>query len=175
MFEFSANQGTHPCTDSAEHGASRLDILEMGQGYLDQIERLLRDTLALNPNNLSSYFALYKLLFRQSRLAEAERVARLALAVSARLGYFAPAWQRHTPATAHWADTHSPAHFHLFTLKALSFILLRQGRINDSLEILVKLEEIDPADLVGGSVIRSYAQGCMAAPTPQQSQDLEPA
>ena len=57
----------------------------------------------------------------------------------------------------------SPAHFYLFSLKALSFILLRQGRIAECRMILDKIEELDPGDLIGASVIRAYAEGAASA------------
>lgn len=85
------------------------------------VEKLLRHHLLANPDYLPAYFAMYKLLFRQSRLAEAEEIARNALARSARMGGFSPDWKQLGPETADWAAIHSPAHFYLFTLKALSF------------------------------------------------------
>ena len=127
---------------------------------LTQVEQALRDSLALNPDLLSAYFALYKLLFRQSRLDEAASVAELALAVSARLGRFAAHWQKLTPGSADWSNTQSPAHFYLFTLKALSFIRLRQGKIEECRDMLSQIERLDPVDSVGASVIRAYANGC---------------
>ncbi|ANJ66274.1 hypothetical protein A9404_01780 [Halothiobacillus diazotrophicus] len=129
------------------------------RGTLGHVEQMLRDTLAVNPDQLSAYYALYKLLFRQSRLEEAANVAQLGLAVSARLGRFTAAWQKLDRPTADWADTQSPAHFYLFTLKALSFIRLRQGEFAECRSLLEKLDELDPEDLVGASVIRAYADG----------------
>lgn len=57
---------------------------------------------------------------------------------------------------------HSPAHFYLFTLKALSFILLRRNQLDECREVLEKFGELDPHDLVGASVIRAYADGLTA-------------
>ncbi|MBU2823318.1 hypothetical protein HF283_04210, partial [Acidithiobacillus ferrooxidans] len=57
---------------------------------------------------------------------------------------------------------HSPAHFYLFTLKALSFILLRRKQLDKCREILEKIGELDPHDLVGASVVRAYADGLTA-------------
>lgn len=134
-------------------------------GNLTQVEQMLRDSLAVNPDQLSAYFALYKLLFRQCRLDEAASVAELALAVSARLGRFPAHWQKLTPGAADWRDTQSPAHFYLFTLKALSFIRLRQGKVDICRDMLSQIERLDPDDSVGASVIRTYADGCQADKT----------
>ncbi|MHB1714162.1 MAG: hypothetical protein ACYCQH_04750, partial [Acidithiobacillus ferrooxidans] len=115
-----------------------------------------------DPDYLPAYFALYKLLFRQSRLAEAEEIARNAMDRGARLGGFSPDWQHLAPGTADWSVIHSPAHFYLFTLKALSFILLRRKQLDKCREILEKIGELDPHDLVGASVVRAYADGLTA-------------
>ena len=37
-----------------------------------------------------------------------------------------------------------PAHFYLFTLKALTFITLRRGRVDEALTMLAKLRELVP-------------------------------
>jgi len=55
-------------------------------------------------------------------------------------------WQQATAASCDWSDTLSPQHFYLFSLKALSFILLRQQRRRESDEILAKLNALDPSD-----------------------------
>jgi tetratricopeptide (TPR) repeat protein len=157
MFDFQL-EALHTATRSGKRALTTEPAAEVGN--LLQVEQMLRDSLALNPDQLSAYFALYKLLFRQSRLDEAANVAELALAVSARLGRFAAQWQKLTPGAADWSDTSSPAHFYLFTLKALSFIHLRQGKVDVCRDMLSQIERLDPADSVGASVIRAYADGC---------------
>ncbi len=127
-----------------------------------ELERLLRNSLQTQPDGLPAYYALYKLLFRQSRLEEAEDVARSALRSSARMGGFEPCWQNLHWESADWSAVDSPAHFYLFTLKALSFILLRRQTFAECEQILKKLDEIDPEDSVGASVIRSYAAGALS-------------
>ena len=142
--------------------ASLLDAALARCSNPTEVEKLLRHHLLTNPDYLPAYFAMYKLLFRQSRLAEAEEIARDALARAARLGGFSPDWQHLVPSIADWTIIHSPAHFYLFTLKALSFILLRRKQLDPCREILSKIGELDPEDLVGASVIRAYADGATA-------------
>ncbi|MEW5791730.1 MAG: hypothetical protein ACOY4L_04950 [Pseudomonadota bacterium] len=120
---------------------------------------MIRGVLASRPETLPAYFALYKLYFRQSRLGEAEAAARLALDEAARQGGFPSDWHALESRTASWTAVDSPAHFYLFSLKALAFILLRQGQGAESSRILDKLAELDPSDCVGASVIRAYAAG----------------
>lgn len=81
----------------------------------------------------------------------------MALGEAARQAGFDPDWQQATAASCDWSDTFGPQHFYLFSLKALSFILLRQDRGGESEEILAKLEVLDPRDSVGASVIRDLA------------------
>ncbi len=153
---------TLPFADPTEQAASLLEAALASSTHPTAVEKLLRQHLLSDPDALPAYFALYKLLFRQSRLAEAEEMARTALARGARLGGFPPDWQHLAPGTANWSMIHSPAHFYLFTLKALSFILLRRKQLDECREILEKIGELDPRDLVGSSVIRAYADGVMA-------------
>ncbi|WP_297469619.1 hypothetical protein [Acidithiobacillus sp.] len=153
---------TLPFADPAGQVASLLEAALASSTHPTEVEKLLRRHLMTDPDYLPAYFAMYKLLFRQSRLAEAEEIARTALASGARLGGFPPNWQHLAPGTADWSVIHSPAHFYLFTLKALSFILLRRKQLDECREILEKISELDPHDLVGASVIRAYADGLTA-------------
>jgi len=159
MFDFNLQDALQTTAPTVSRGRFDPEEVTIERGNLDHLEQMLRHRLAIDPDRLSAYFALYKLLFRQSRLEEAANTALLAIAVSARLGRFSAVWQKLTPDVADWADTQSPAHFYLFTMKALSFIRLRQGQIEDCRSLLAKIQELDPNDLVGASVIRSYADG----------------
>jgi tetratricopeptide (TPR) repeat protein len=153
---------TLPFADPAGQAASLLEAALASSTHPTEVEKLLRHHLLNEPDYLPAYFALYKLLFRQSRLAEAEEIARNAMDRGARLGGFPPNWQHLAPNTADWSMIHSPAHFYLFTLKALSFILLRRKRLDECREVLEKIGELDPHDLIGASVIRAYADGLTA-------------
>ena len=151
-----------PFADPAGQAASLLEAALASSTHPTEVEKLLRHHLLNEPDYLPAYFALYKLLFRQSRLAEAEEIARNAMDRGARLGGFPPNWQHLAPNTADWSMIHSPAHFYLFPLKALSFILLRRKRLDECREVLEKIGELDPHDLIGASVIRAYADGLTA-------------
>ena len=153
---------TLPFADPTGQAASLLEAALARSTHPTEVEKLLRQHLLNEPDYLPAYFALYKLLFRQSRLAEAEEIARNAMDRGARLGGFPPNWQHLAPNTADWSMIHSPAHFYLFTLKALSFILLRRKRLDECREVLEKIGELDPHDLIGASVIRAYADGLTA-------------
>lgn len=133
--------------------------------YVDapRAETLLLDAQHIDPECLPVYFALYKFYFYRSRLADAERIALRALETAARQGRFPANWMVLTLDAADWSDVHSPAHFYLFSLKALAFIRLRQRRVPEARALLDKLAELDPLDQVGASVISSLATATAGA------------
>lgn len=123
----------------------------------ERAEFLLCTAQALAPECLPVYFALYKFYFYKRMLPQAEEVALRALDIAACQGGFSPDWTRLDAGSADWCRVDAPQHFYLFTLKALAFIRLRLGQSEDSHAILAKLQELDPLDTVGGSVIRDLA------------------
>lgn len=132
-------------------------LLEAARSYTNtsRAESLLLDAHKLDPECLPVYFALYKFYFYRRRLADAEQVVTAALRTAARQAGIAADWSALSPRSAVWSDTNSPAHFYLFSLKALAFIRLRLGRLVEAQELLTKLSELDSADGVGASVVRS--------------------
>ncbi|ARU32774.1 hypothetical protein CAP31_00265 [Sulfuriferula sp. AH1] len=125
--------------------------------HTSRAEAILWSAQAINPACLPVYFALYKFYFYKFRLADAEKVALMGLETAARQGGFASDWKQLSPLSVNWGLTDRPQHFYLFTLKALAFIRLRLGQHTDSLALLDKLQELDPGDSVGSSVIRDLA------------------
>ena len=111
------------------------------------------------PEALTVYFSLYKFYFYKADLENAELAARMALQAAAGAGGFDADWQTLQPDSTDWSDYANPAHFYLFSLKALAFIRLRRFELVEAAAILDKLAELDPADSVGASVIRSLAEG----------------
>jgi hypothetical protein len=135
-------------------------LLEAAQLYSDKprAERLLLDAHRRDPQCLPVYFSLYKFYFYSHRLDDAEQVVLAALDSAARQAGIPPAWSQLAPSSAAWHDTNGPAHFYLFSLKALAFIRLRLGRSEEAAELLEKLAELDTGDSVGASVVRSLAE-----------------
>lgn len=119
-------------------------------------EFLLWSAHALAPSHLPVYHALYKFLFQQKRLVDAERVAMMALGESARQGGFPVRWTELRYWSADWST--GPGRFYLFSLKALAFICLRLHGLKSAGPLLEKLHELDPKDRVGGSVIADLAE-----------------
>ena len=121
-------------------------------------ESLLMQARQLAPDALEVGIALYKFYFYKYRLAEAEATAMQTLTRAAELGGFSPDWARLDINSAPWSEPLGAERAYLFTLKALAFINLRLERMAKSREILDKLNELDPMDQVGGSVIRALAE-----------------
>ena len=144
----------------------RIDAMlrQAAEAYADteRAEFLLWTALKTDEECLGSYFSLYKFYFYKRKLAEAEEVALLGLEVAARQGGFTPDWTRLKADSVDWSRVDAPQHFYLFTLKALAFMRLRLERPEECAELLAKLQELDPKDSVGASVIRDVA-GLQAA------------
>lgn len=120
-------------------------------------ESLLMQARQLAPDALEVGIALYKFYFYKFRLTEAEAIALQTLTRAAELGGFSPDWNQLDIYAASWSEPFGPERAYLFTLKALAFINLRLERVYDAKAILSKLDELDPMDQVGGSVIRDLA------------------
>lgn len=113
---------------------------------------------ALDPSALASYFCLYKIHAYRGRLDDALAIARDGLAESARQAGLPSEWTSWTKAGVA-AAAGEPAHFALYTLKAMAFIHLRRGEADESRRCLAKLAELDCLEAVGGSVVAELARG----------------
>lgn len=135
--------------------------LQAAVAYANDFERareLLYEARDLDPDQLEVYTALYKFLFYRGHLDEAREVAEESLARAALRGGFAVDWQRLDIHSGDWSVDDGPARTYLYSLKALAFISLRRGEQAQGKELLDKLNELDPQDQVGGSVIRQLAE-----------------
>lgn len=126
-------------------------------GDTTQAEFLLWTALKTDVECLGSYFSLYKFYFYKRMLPDAEEIALLALETAARQGGFNADWTQLDANSVDWKRVDAPQHFYLFTLKALAFMRLRLERPQESMALLAKLQELDPQDSVGASVIRDLA------------------
>lgn len=121
-------------------------------------ERLLWQAQRMDPNQLEVYVALYKFYFYKNWIEEAQGAVFVALKKSAELGRFNADWNQLTPASADWFSHEPPQRLYLYALKALSFIRLRQSDLEGAENIIGKLDELDPTDQVGWSVLQHLAQ-----------------
>lgn len=124
-----------------------------------QAEQLFLQAQALDSRCLQTYFALYKFYFFQKRLVDAERIVLAGLEEAARQAGFPNDHQLLVENQHQWdmyADEN--ALFYLYTLKALAFIKLRRGLADEATVILAHLQQLDPQDLSGASVIMQLAK-----------------
>ncbi len=121
-----------------------------------QADRLFRQALATAPQQLPTYFCLYKIHTYQGHLDEAEAVAELGLAEAARQAGWPRDWRHWTP---HDPLPDGAGRFALYTLKALAFIHLRKTDSEGAAEMLTALRRLDPAGAVGWPVVAALAEG----------------
>lgn len=123
-------------------------------------ENLFLQAQTLDSHCLQTYFALYKFYFFQKRLVDAERIVLEGLEESAKQGGFPNDYRQLVQNLQDWnLVTHDSALFYCYTLKALAFIKLRLGLTTDARLVLSHLQQLDPEDLSGASVIMDLAAG----------------
>lgn len=126
-------------------------------GDFERARALLHQAKDMDPEQLEVYTALYKFYFYRGYLDEAELVTVESLARAAQQGGFNRDFAQLTPACTDWKAQGGPVRAFLYSLKALAFIRLRKNDRAGSLAVLDKLQELDPEDQVGGSVIADLA------------------
>lgn len=115
-------------------------------------------TAALSaPDNLPVYYLLYKLHTSLGELDHALRAASTGLDRAARAAGLHADWNRVNPGDADFSQP-GPAHFWLFTLKALAFIRLRSGQPGMARQLLEQLRRLDPEDQIGASVVAALLE-----------------
>ena len=119
-------------------------------------DALFREALAAAPDQLPTYFCLYKIHTYQGNLDEARAVAEAGFLEGARQAGWPADWRR-WPTSAGAPD--GAARFALYTLKALAFISLRRDERPQAEEMLESLRKLDPAGEVGWPVVAELAAG----------------
>lgn len=104
-------------------------------------------------------FARYKYYASQGWLDKAYVAAQQALASTQRQAGIEGPWQAQRQDGFPWEDPAHPAHFYLFTLKALAYLCVRSGQRQEACNLLQKLQELDPRDTVGHEVVRAILAG----------------
>ncbi len=123
-------------------------------------ETLFLQAQTLDSHCLQTYFALYKFYFFQKRLVDAERIVLAGLEESAKQGGFPNDYRQLVKNLHKWnLYANYSTLFYLYTLKALAFIKLRLGFTVDAQFVLSHLQQLDPEDLSGASVILDLAAG----------------
>lgn len=116
-------------------------------------EQRLWHAQQMHPRQLEIYIVIYKFYLHRGRLAEAHQTLRQAMAAAAEAGGFPADWMVLHANTTEWRGAEIPQRVYLYSLKALGFILLRMGGVDESYRILEKCYEIDPGDQPGAGAV----------------------
>ncbi len=124
-----------------------------------EAEQPLLEALKLAPESLNVLVAVYRFYYYQHRLEDALDIAGRALAITAGRLNIPLDWtllgQGHinvVPASV------ALLRFHLLSLKAEAFVLLRLGRREESRAILTKLVELDEKNRLGAKQLLEVAE-----------------
>ena len=119
-------------------------------------ETFFRQALAAEPEELASYFCLYKIHTYHGDLDVALDMARTGLRKAAQQAGWPVDWRQWSAQTP-FPD--GAGRFALYTLKALSFIHLRREEVAPAQEILSALARLDPKGEVGWPVVAELCEG----------------
>jgi tetratricopeptide (TPR) repeat protein len=121
-------------------------------------EQFFRQALAAEPEELASYFCLYKIHTYHGDLDAALDMAQTGLRKAAAQAGWPQDWRLWTPQNPF---PESAGRFALYTLKALSFIHLRRDEMDSAQEMLNALRRLDPEGKVGWPVIAALCEGIL--------------
>jgi hypothetical protein len=128
----------------------------------DQRGALLWTAQAIAADCLPVYYALYKHHAGRREFELAERAAMRGLAEAAAQAGLAADGQALVPGVDFSRD--GPARFWLFTLKALAFIRLRNGRPEAARALLALIQQIDPQARIGNEVVATLLASTQPPP-----------
>ncbi len=124
----------------------------------ERVEHLLLQAREKMPDRLEITVALYKMYAYSNHLDESLGLINEVLCKSATAGGFTINWCWVSQDSADWQNAVGPVRFYLYSMKAMGFVLLRRGDPETAYQVLKKLQELDPRDQVGGSVVREMAE-----------------
>jgi hypothetical protein len=109
------------------------------------------------PECLPVYYLLYKLHATRREFARAERAALLGLAEAGHQSGLPGEVERALKCEPTQVDfmLNGPARFWLFTLKALAFIRMRSGRLEQARQLIECIKRLDPQQSLGSDVVNS--------------------
>jgi len=122
----------------------------------NRADELFRQALAVDPEQLPTYFCLYKIHTYQGNLDEAHATAESGLKEAARQAGWSTNWREWQPEIP---IPDGAGRFALYTLKALAFIHLRRDEASESQRYLDKLADLGAMERVGGTVIAAIKAG----------------
>lgn len=117
-------------------------------------EELLADAARRAPDHAAVFIARYRFYFYRNRLADALTVARECLVKAARDIRAPQDWRAVESTHANFDSYDVLPRFYLFALKGYAYLNMRLGNLSEGAQALEKLQGLDPADRLNGSVLR---------------------
>lgn len=121
-------------------------------------ESHLQRAFLLAPEHPAVHIGLYRFYFYKNRLPEALAVAERCLQKAARDNAIPLDWRHVGARHADFSTYAALPRFYLFTLKACAYLHMRLGQLAAGAAMVAKLIELDPADRLGGSVLRGVLE-----------------
>ncbi|WP_221797290.1 hypothetical protein [Oceanobacter mangrovi] len=112
---------------------------------------------------LETKVALYKMYAYSNRFEQSFELIHQVLQQGGAAIDWPADWRQLPDQAVDRALIKGPLRLYLYSMKALGFVSLRSGQIEQAVEVLNKLELLDPADEVGGSVVRGMAESLLEA------------
>lgn len=126
-----------------------LDVLE----DWDRAERLLEGSRKVLVDRPEPLVALYKLYAYSNRFEDSLRLIDETLAMVAGKANFDPDWTKIDVANPPWDTVDDNVRCFLYSMKAIGFVSIRQGRVDHAHQVLSKVISMDKDDIVGASVL----------------------
>lgn len=135
-----------------------VDAAAMSWGDETRAEALLAEAAQRAPDHAAVLIARYRFYFYRNRLADALIVARECLAKAARDIRAPRDWRAVEAKHANFDSYDILPRFYLFTLKGYAYLNMRLGNLGEGAQALDKLQHLDPADRLNGSVLREVLE-----------------
>lgn len=119
----------------------------------ERVDKLLQEAREKLPGRYEISVALYKMYAYSNRFDQALGLINEVICDCANECKINIDWRKQNINSHHWQNASGAERAYLYSLKAMGFVLLRKGELDLSLEVLKKLQELDPQDQVGGSVL----------------------
>ncbi len=142
---------TAEVAEDLQRAAAAYHLDGVAEGYLLQ-------AYARAPEHPAVHIALYRFYFYKNRLSEALEVAQRCLVKTAMDLNLPQDWQAVTPQHADFSTYAAAPRFYLFTLKGCAYLHMRLGEMDTGAAMVDKLTMLDPADRLGGSVLRGVLE-----------------
>lgn len=136
-------------------------LLQASEHYPEpRAEQLLDRLYAQKPESLTVLVALYRYYYYQHRYEEALSIAEQAMRVSAQMMGLKMSWERISEQYLGQGAFVSMGliRFYILALKGSAYLLMRLGRVEESLPRLGKIAELDPADQFGAAYLLRIAE-----------------